>query len=74
MAAFKVGDVVVIRVDLPEEGLRKGQIGTVVLEFTEPTVAFETEFADDEGRTIAQLALVPEQIAHWEGNADQVTM
>ena len=62
MSQFKVGDTVVLIGDLPEEGLSAGQIGAVVLEFTEPVLAYETEFTDQEGRTLAQLALLPEQI------------
>ena len=62
MTRFKVGDVVTLRTDLSGEGLSRGQRGTVVLEFTEPFVAYETEFSDADGRTVAQLALTPEQM------------
>ena len=62
MPKFEVGDAVILAEDLPEEGLSAGQIGAVVLEFTEPVVAYETEFTDQDGRTLAQLALLPEQI------------
>ena len=62
MQRFKVGDAVVLAESLPEEGLSAGQVGAVVLEFTEPTLAYETEFTDGQGRTLAQVALLPEQI------------
>ena len=65
MSRFKVGDAVVLQVDLPDEGLKKGQLGAVVLEFDQPTIAYETEFCDSEGRTVAQLALRPDQIVHY---------
>lgn len=63
MSQFKVGDVVTLIMDAPDEGLEAGQIGTVVFGFTEPTIAYEIEFTDEEGRTVAQLALLPSQIS-----------
>jgi hypothetical protein len=55
-------DVVRLAVDLPEDGLQAGAIGTVVEIFDVPQRAYEIEFADDSGTTIAQLALEPGQI------------
>ena len=48
------------------------KVGDVVLGFTEPTLAYETEFADAEGRTVAQLALHPGQIRHRTRGAARV--
>jgi len=48
-------DVVALTQDIPDRGLLRGQVGTVV-ENLAPGV-FEVEFADDEGRTYATLAL-----------------
>lgn len=48
-------DVVALTEDLPERGLCRGQVGTVV-ESLAPGV-FEVEFSDDEGRAYASLAL-----------------
>ncbi len=53
-------DVVALTVDLPERGLLRGQVGTVV-ENLAPGV-FEIEFSDDEGRSYAQLALRENQL------------
>jgi len=53
-------DVVALMEDLPERGLSRGQVGTVV-EFLDPDV-FEVEFSDDEGRAFATLALRAEQL------------
>jgi hypothetical protein len=53
-------DVVAVTTDLPEQGLHRGQVGTVV-ETLAPGV-FEVEFSDDEGRTYATLALEVEQL------------
>jgi transcriptional regulator with XRE-family HTH domain len=53
-------DVVALNADLPEQGLLRGQVGTVVEELA-PGV-FEVEFSDDEGRTYATAALRAEQL------------
>jgi hypothetical protein len=53
-------DVVAITGDLPDRGLYRGQVGTVV-EILAPGV-FEVEFSDDEGRTYASLALKADQL------------
>jgi hypothetical protein len=53
-------DVVALTEDLPERGLYRGQVGTVV-ERLDPGV-FEVEFSDDEGRAYASVALRAEQL------------
>ena len=53
-------DVVALLDDLPERGLRRGQVGTVV-ESLAPQV-FEVEFSDDSGHTYASLALKTDQL------------
>jgi hypothetical protein len=53
-------DVVALTEDLPERGLRRGQVGTVV-ELLAPD-AFEVEFNDDAGRTYALLPLKTDQL------------
>ena len=53
-------DVVALTQDLPERGLRRGQVGTVV-ELLAPGV-FEVEFCDNDGRTYASLALEASQL------------
>jgi len=55
-------DVVELATDLPEEGLTAGSIGTIVQVFHEPNLAFEVEFADDRGRTLALTPLTVDQI------------
>lgn len=54
-AAINVLDVVALLVDMPEHGLVRGQVGTVVETLDDGV--FEVEFSDDEGRTYAELAL-----------------
>jgi len=53
-------DVVALTDNLPERGLSRGQVGTVV-ELLAPDV-FEVEFSDDQGRTYASLALRADQL------------
>lgn len=53
-------DTVALMEDVPAHGLSRGQVGTVVEMYKGGAV--EVEFADDEGRTYAMLALRPEQV------------
>ena len=53
-------DVVALTEDVPERGLVRGQVGTVVEELE--SGVFEVEFCDDNGRTYALLALRADQI------------
>jgi hypothetical protein len=55
MADLELLSVVALMRDLPEAGLARGQVGTIV-EVLGPEV-FEVEFSDDSGRTYASLAL-----------------
>ena len=58
--AIQLLDVVALTQDLPERGLSRGQVGTVV-ETLAPAV-FEVEFCDNEGRTYRSLALRADQV------------
>ena len=60
--SYSLFDTVALTVDLPEQGLRSGAIGAVVDVYAKPSVAYEVEFCDALGRTVAMLALAPEQI------------
>lgn len=62
----KLLDVVALTDDLPERELQRGQVGTVV-ELLAPDV-YEVEFADNDGRTYAELAVKAEQllVLHYE--------
>jgi hypothetical protein len=53
-------DVVALITDLPDRGLCRGQVGTIV-ETLAPGV-FEVEFSDDQGRAYAQLAIRDDQL------------
>ncbi|MGA3099046.1 MAG: DUF4926 domain-containing protein [Bryobacteraceae bacterium] len=52
--------VVALLEDLPEAGLVRGQVGTVVENWA-PGV-YEVEFSDDDGRAYAMVALRAEQL------------
>lgn len=70
--AIKLLDVVALTIDLPEDHLWRGQVGTVV-EILAGGTAFEVEFSDRDGRTYESLGLRPEQIMvlHYEPVATQ---
>ncbi len=53
-------EVVALTEDLPERGLYRGQVGTVV-EALAPDV-FEVEFSDEKGRAYASIALNASQL------------
>ena len=53
-------DTVALVDDLPDKGLQRGQVGTVVEQLA-PGV-YEVEFADNDGRAYALLALRAEQL------------
>ncbi|HHN8460655.1 TPA: DUF4926 domain-containing protein [Morganella morganii] len=55
-------DVVTLAVDLLDENLRRGMKGVVIDVYHQPDEAYEVEFSDDEGKTLALLALTPEQL------------
>ncbi len=57
---IKLLDVVLLVEDLPERGLSRGQMGTVVENFDKDT--FLVEFSDDDGRTYAMLPLLTAQL------------
>jgi len=60
VAELELLSVVALLADLPEHGLIRGQVGTVV-ERLAPGV-YEVEFSDDVGRTYASLAVPGEQL------------
>ena len=64
--AIQLLDVVTLVDDLPQSGLVRGQVGTVVARLA-PDV-FEVEFVDNDGRTYALLPLKRDQILllHFE--------
>jgi len=60
MTGIEMLSVVALLQDLPEEGLVRGQVGTVVENWA-PDV-YEVEFSDDHGRAYAMVALKADQL------------
>lgn len=60
MSQLPLPTEVALMADLPEHGLVRGQVGTIV-ESWAPGV-FEVEFSDDQGKTYALVALPAEQL------------
>jgi hypothetical protein len=60
MGDFKLLDVVASTEKLESEGLRRGEVGTIVEQFK--AGAFEVEFSDDLGRAYAFVALRRDQM------------
>ena len=60
MKEIKVLDVVAITEEMPEHGLRLGEVGTVVDRWKDG--AYEVEFSDDTGEAYAFIALRADQL------------
>lgn len=68
MDETKILDVVALVEDLPE-GLRRGEVGTVVEQWKEGV--FEVEFSDHSGKAYAFAALRPEQLMKLRFGKDE---
>lgn len=55
-------DVVELTEDLPEYGLKRGERGTVVVAFDEPSEAYDLEFVDECGRSRFAYSVQPNLI------------
>lgn len=53
-------ETIVLTEDLPEEGLKQGDLGTVVL--IHPTGGYEVEFMTLDGHTLTVVSLLPRQV------------
>jgi hypothetical protein len=60
MAQIEMLAVVALLQDAPEQGLVRGQVGTVVEDLAPG--AYEVEFCDDDGRTYAMVSLRSDQL------------
>lgn len=67
MADLKLLSVVALMRDLPQAGLVRGQVGTVVEVLG--AEAFEVEFSDDSGRTHIAIALRSNDLVRRSGDA-----
>lgn len=66
---FAVGACVRVARDLPEIGIVQGAFGAVVAVFGAPALAYEIEFVDDNGATIATFPIHQEDLAPLEPSA-----
>lgn len=60
MTELELLSVVALIQNLPETGLKRGQVGTIVEDLA-PGV-YEVDFSDDRGQTYASVALRAEQL------------
>ena len=69
MDKIKLLDVVALVEDLDSEGLRRGDVGTIVEEWKDGV--FEVEFSDSSGKAYAFAALRPEQMMKLHFRKDE---
>ncbi len=55
-------DTVIATIDLTEQQVLAGDLGTIVEIYSEPTLAYEVEFVNPDGTTRALLTLTPNQV------------
>ncbi len=55
-------ETVIATVDLRDEQVLKGDVGTIVEIYSSPRQAFEVEFVNPDGSTRALLTLLPDQV------------
>ena len=68
---MKMHDMVALVDDLPEHNLRRGQVGTLVEQWTDDV--YEVEFAGTDGIPYAMVAVPAEKLMmlHWQANSQQ---
>jgi hypothetical protein len=69
MNEIKVLDVVAVLEDVPQHGLLRGEVGTVVEQWKDGV--FEVEFSDNYGKAYAFAALRPEQMMKLHFRSDE---
>ena len=48
--------------DFPDYGVKKGEVGVIIVAFKKPNEAYEVEFSDNNGRPKATLPILPEYL------------
>ena len=69
MDEIKLLDVVALIEDLNSQGLRRGEVGTVVEQWKDGV--FEVEFSDNSGKAYAFAALHPDQLMKLHFRKDE---
>lgn len=54
---LNINGVVRLLEDISSEKVYKGELGVIVEIFSDPEIAYEIEFCDQEGKTVAQVVL-----------------
>lgn len=65
---YHLFDIISVVEDIPKLNVKAGMIGAVIDIYEGSDEAYEVEFCDDEGRTVALGALLPTQITLVERN------
>lgn len=66
---FKLLDAVTLVKALPADGLAAGAIGTIVFVHDDPAGAYEVEFCDEDGYTLAIPTLVTADLKRYQSAA-----
>jgi len=69
MDEIKLLDLVALIEEVESEGLRRGEVGTVVEQWKDGV--FEVEFSDDSGKAYAFAALRPDQLMKLHFRKDE---
>ncbi|MBC2265068.1 DUF4926 domain-containing protein [Listeria booriae] len=59
---FKEFDTVKILANFTDDGVYEGEIGTILLAYTEPSEAYEIEVNNEDGTQKAQIVALPDQL------------
>ncbi len=62
---FDQFDTVILLKDYFNEGIIKGEIGTIVEIYINPREAYEVEFVDENGQAKALLTLLPNELEKY---------
>lgn len=62
MDELQLLETVVATVDIPDEGIRAGDVGTIVDVYTQLSKAYEVEFVTADGSPRALITLAPGQV------------
>ncbi len=55
-------ETIILLKDYPNKNLKKGDLGVIIMIYSDPNEAYEVEFVDKKGHTKAQLSLLPHEI------------
>ena len=58
----KLLDTIIVTINVHDQKILAGDLGTIVEVYTKPTLAYEVEFVNTDGTARALLTLAPDQI------------